>query len=158
MIIFGPMLVLVGIGFCCWLLFTHAVFALSFFVGLTIGTWAFHTGAGVFGGIAAGLVPGGATICIGQLTLAFVPWTWLRLLIILLYVAPATVAGYSATHGITHMAMSSPAWHTVFAVVGAVAIGITTLVRFTAWPQTDQQDSAWRGANISAGASPAGSD
>jgi hypothetical protein len=29
----------------------------------------------------------------GQLALAFVPWVWLRLLIILLYVAPAIVAG-----------------------------------------------------------------
>ncbi|MGC0321047.1 MFS family permease [Bradyrhizobium sp. USDA 326] len=131
MIIFGPLLILVGIGFFCWLLFTLAVFALPFFVGLTIGIWAFHTGAGVFGGIAAGLVAGGATICIGQLALAFAPWTWLRLLIILLYVAPATVAGYSATHGITQMVMSSPAWQMFFAVVGAVAVSITALVRFT---------------------------
>ena len=37
MIIFGPLLVIVGIGFVCWLLFTLAVFALPFFVGLTIG-------------------------------------------------------------------------------------------------------------------------
>ncbi|WGD53501.1 hypothetical protein QA641_06190 [Bradyrhizobium sp. CB1650] len=131
MIIFGPLLVLVGIGFFCWLLFTFAVFALPFFVGMTIGTWAFHTGAGVLGGAAAGLMAGGVTNGIGQLALAFVPWTWLRLLIILLYVAPATVAGYSATHGITQMATSSPAWQTVFAVVGAVAVSITALVRFT---------------------------
>ncbi|MCA1437216.1 hypothetical protein I6F33_30155 [Bradyrhizobium sp. BRP20] len=131
MIIFGPLLILVGIGFFCWLLFTLAVFALPFFVGLTIGIWAFHTGAGVFGGIAAGLVAGGATICIGQLALAFVPWTWLRLLIILIYVAPATFAGYSATHGIVQMGISSPAWQMVFAVVGAVAVSMTALVRFT---------------------------
>jgi len=44
MIIFGPLLVIVGIGFICWLLFTLAVFALPFFAGLTIGIWAFHTG------------------------------------------------------------------------------------------------------------------
>ncbi|MBR1025092.1 hypothetical protein JQ559_15420 [Bradyrhizobium viridifuturi] len=131
MIIFGPLLVLVGIGFFCWLLFTLAVFALPFFVGLTIGTWAFHTGAGLLGGAAAGLVAGGATICIGQLALAFVPWTWLRLLIILLYVAPTTVAGYSATHGIAQIAMPSSTWQTVFAIAGAVAVSITALARFT---------------------------
>ena len=85
MIIFGPLLVIVGIGFFCWLLFTLAVFALPFFVGLTIGIWAFHTGAGALGGIAVGLVAGGVTFGIGQLALAFVPWAWLRLLIILLY-------------------------------------------------------------------------
>ncbi|MBB4373693.1 hypothetical protein GGD63_006521 [Bradyrhizobium sp. cir1] len=111
-----------GIGFFCGLLFTLAVFALPFFVGLTIGAWAFHTGAGALGGIAAGLVAGGATIGIGQLALAFVPWTWLRLLINLLYVAPATAAGYSAMHGIAQMAMSSPAWQTDFAVVGLLPL------------------------------------
>ncbi|WP_312010502.1 hypothetical protein [Bradyrhizobium neotropicale] len=56
MIVFAPLLVLVGIGFFCWLLFTLAVFALPLFVGLTIGIGAFHTGAGAIGGAAAGLV------------------------------------------------------------------------------------------------------
>ncbi|MCP3476438.1 hypothetical protein NLM33_40175 [Bradyrhizobium sp. CCGUVB1N3] len=130
MIIFGPLLVTVGIGFFCWLLFMLAVFALPLFVGLTIGAWAFHTGAGVLGGIAMGLVAGGATFGVGQLALALVPWVWLRLLIILIYVAPATVAGYSATHGIAQMAMSSPIWQTILAVFGAIAVSITAFVRF----------------------------
>jgi hypothetical protein len=131
MIIFGPLLVIVGIGFICWLLFTLAVFALPFFAGLTIGIWAFHTGAGVLGGIAVGLVAGGVTFGLGQLALAVVPWAWARLLIILLYVAPATVAGYSATHGIAQMAMPSPTWQTIFAVIGAIAVSVTAFVRFT---------------------------
>ncbi|MDA9398534.1 hypothetical protein, partial [Bradyrhizobium sp. CCBAU 45389] len=103
MIVFAPLLVLVGIGFFCWLLFTLAVFALPLFVGLTIGIGSFHTGAGAIGGAAAGLVAAGASIGIGQLALTLVPWTWLRLLIILIYVAPTTFAGYSATHGIAQM-------------------------------------------------------
>ena len=131
MIIFGPLLVIVGIGFFCWLLFNLAVFALPFFAGLTIGIWAFHTGAGVLGGIAVGVVAGGITFGLGQLALAFVAWTWLRLLIILLYVAPAAVAGYSATHGIAQMAMPSPTWQTIFAVIGAIAVSVTAFVRFT---------------------------
>lgn len=131
MIILGPLLVIAGICFFCWLLFTLAVFALPFFVGLTIGIWAFHTGAGVLGGVLVGVVAGGATFGIGQLALAFVPWTWLRLLIILAYVAPAAVAGYSATYGIAHMAMPSATWQTIFAVIGAIAVSITTFVRFT---------------------------
>lgn len=131
MIIFGPLLVIAGIGFFCWLLFTLAVFALPFFVSLTIGIWAFHTGAGALGAILAGLVAGGATLGIGQLALAFVPWAWLRLLIILLYVAPATVAGYSATHGIARMAMLSAAWQMIFSVIGATAVSVTGFLRFT---------------------------
>jgi hypothetical protein len=132
MIILGPLLVIVGIGFFCWLLFNLAVFALPFFVGLMIGIWAFHTGAGVLGGIAVGLVADGVTFGIGQLALAFVPWAWLRLLIILLYVAPATVAGYSATHGIAQMAMPSPTWQMIFAVFGAIAVSVTAFVRAAA--------------------------
>lgn len=54
-----------------------------------------------------------------------VPWAWLRLLIILLYVAPATVAGCSATYGIVQMVMPSPTWQTIFAV------SVTPFVRFT---------------------------
>ena len=131
MIIFGPLLVIVGIGFFCWLLFNLAVFALPFFTGLTIGVWAFHTGAGVLGGIAVGLVGGGLTFGLGQLALAIVPWTWLRLLIVLLYVAPATAAGYNATHGIAQMAMPSPTWQSIFAVFGAIAVSVTAFVRFT---------------------------
>jgi hypothetical protein len=132
MIIFGPLLVILGIGFFCWLLFTLAVFALPFFVGLTISIWAFHTGAGALGGIVAGLAAGGLTFGIGQLALAVAPWAWLRLLVILIYVAPATVAGYSATHGIAQMAMPSPTWQMIFAVIGAIAVSITAFVRFTA--------------------------
>jgi len=131
MIVFGPLLVIVGIGFFCWLPFNLAVFALPLFAGLTIGIWAFHTGAGVLGGIVVGVVAGGMTFGLGQVALALVPWTWLRLLIILLYVAPASVAGYSATHGIAQMAMPSPTWQTIFAVIGAIAVSVTAFVRFT---------------------------
>ncbi|MCP3418617.1 hypothetical protein NLM16_31360 [Bradyrhizobium brasilense] len=131
MIVLGPLLVIVGIGFFCWLLFTIAVFALPFFVGLTVGMWAFDSGAGALGGILVGLVAGGATFCVGRFALTFLPWTWLRILIIILFVAPATVAGYSATHGIAQMAMASATWQLIFSVLGAVAVSITAFVRFT---------------------------
>jgi len=127
----GPLLVLLGIGFFCWLLFTLAVFALPFFVGLTAGVWAFHTGAGMLGGIFVGLLAGGVTFGVGQFALAFAPWTWLRLLIILLFVAPATFAGYSATHGIAQIAMPSATWQMIFSVIGAIAVSVTTFIRFT---------------------------
>ena len=131
MIVLGPLLVILAIGFFCWLLFTLAVFALPVFAGLMVGMWAFHTGAGALGGIIAGVLAGGATFGVGQLAMAFLPWAWLRLLIILLFVAPAAVAGYSATHGIAQMAMPSPTWQTVFSVIGAIAVSVTAFIRFT---------------------------
>ncbi|WP_457797057.1 hypothetical protein [Methylocystis sp. S23] len=129
MIIFGPLLVIAGIGFFCWLLFTLAVFALPLYAGLTVGNWAFHTGAGWLGGAIVGAIAAGVTFGVGQLALAFVPWTWLRLAIVIVYAAPATVAGYYATHGIAQMAMPSATWQMIFSLVGAVAVGVTALIR-----------------------------
>jgi hypothetical protein len=109
MFLFAPFLVIGAIGFFCWLLFTLAVFALPI----------------------VGLVAAGAAFGIGQLLLIFVPWTWAKLLIIAVYTAPAAVAGYSATHGITLMAMSSPVWQMIFSVIGVIAVGITALLRIS---------------------------
>ncbi|HET6608946.1 MAG TPA: hypothetical protein VFG62_19890 [Rhodopila sp.] len=131
MIVFGPLLILIGICFFCWLLFTLAVFALPFLAGVMAAIWAYHTGAGLLGGIIVGMVAGGACFGLGQLALAFVPWTWLRLLIILVYVAPATMAGYGATHGLAQIAMPSPVWQAIFSVIGAIAVTVTSFMRFT---------------------------
>ncbi|MDI3563406.1 hypothetical protein [Bradyrhizobium sp. Arg816] len=131
MIILGPPLVILVIGLFCWLVFPLAAFALPLFVGLTIGIWAFHTGAGMLGGIVTGLVAGGVSFGVARLALALAPWAWVRLLTILLYVAPATVAGYSATYGIALMTVPSPIWRTIFAVVGAIAVSITAFIRLT---------------------------
>lgn len=129
MTILGPALVIVGIGFLCWLLFNLAVFALPVYVGLTVGIWAIHNGAGPLGGIVAGLAAGGVTFGIGQLAVAFIPWAWLRFLVVLAYAVPAAVAGYSATHGIAQMAISSSAWQATFAAIGATAVGVTAVTR-----------------------------
>ena len=130
MLVLGPLLILIAIGFFCWLLFTLAVFALPFFVGLTVGVWAFHTGSGVLGGILVGAAAGGATFGVGQFALAFAPWTWLRVLTIVLFVAPATGAGYSATHGIAQIAVPSATWQMIFSVIGAIAVSVTTFRHF----------------------------
>ncbi|PWB95165.1 hypothetical protein [Methylosinus sporium] len=141
MIIFGPLLVIAGIGFFCWFLFTLAVFALPFYAGLTVGAWAFHTGAGWLGGAIVGVIAAGGTFGVGQLALAFVPWTWLRLAIVLVYAAPATVAGYYATHGIAQMVMPSTTWQMIFSLVGAVAVGISALIRITGAIPLDREET-----------------
>ena len=40
------------------------------------------------------------------------------------------------------MAMPSPTWQTIFAVIGAIAVSVTAFVRFTEWPRPDQPDRA----------------
>lgn len=128
MIIFAPILVLGAIAFVCWLLFNLAVFALPFAAGVYAFFWAYHTGAGLLA-IVVGLVAGAATFGIGQLLLIVIPWTWAKLLIIAAYTAPAVVAGYATTHSVALALMTSSAWQMVFSVVGAIAVGITALLR-----------------------------
>ena len=129
MIFLGIILSIAAIGFFCWLLFTLAVFALPFFAGVTVGAWAYHTGAGWLGAIVIGIVGAGLTLGIGQLLLMVVRPLWAKLLIALVFVAPAVMAGYHATHGIVKHTMPSETWQVVFSVIGAVAVGVTAFMR-----------------------------
>ena len=129
MAILPILLAIATIGFMCWLLFTLAVYALPLFVGVTAGIWAYDTGAGWPGAILVGAAAAGLTLVIGHLLFAVVRPLWARLLVALAFVAPAAVAGYHATHGIVKHAMPSEAWQFAFSILGAVAVGITALVR-----------------------------
>ena len=131
--IIGLILSVFGIGFFCWLLFTLAVYALPLFAGLTGGLAAYHSGSGVIGAILVGFVAGAATWLIGQLAFATVRWAPLRILIALLFVAPAVVAGYSAVLGLGQIGVPSPIWREIFAVIGAICVGGTALARMLAF-------------------------
>ena len=132
MIILGILLSIAAIGLFCWLLFTLAVFALPFSAGVSTGLWAYHTGAGWLGAIVVGLLGAALTLGIGQFLLIVVQPLWARLLIALVFVAPAAIAGYHATHGVVKHTVPSEAWQIVFSIVGAVAVGATAFMRVAA--------------------------
>jgi hypothetical protein len=129
MMFIGILLSVAAISFFCWLLFTLAVFALPFFAGVTAGTWAYHTGAGWLGAILIGIVGAGLTLSIGQILLVIVRPLWARLVIALVFVAPAAIAGFHGTHGIVKHTMPSETWQIAFSVIGAVAVGVTAFAR-----------------------------
>ncbi len=129
MIILGILLCTVAIGFLCWLLFTLAVFALPFFVGVTTGVWAFNSGTGWLGAIIVGALAAGLTFGAGQLLLGTVCPLWAKFAIALVFVAPAAIAGYHATHGIAKHLMPSDAWQIAFSIFGAVAVGVAAFIR-----------------------------
>ncbi|MEK4035398.1 hypothetical protein WOC76_06635 [Methylocystis sp. IM3] len=129
MIILAILTSLAAIGLLCWLLFKLAVLALPVFVGVTVGAWAYGTGAGVPGGILVGAVAAAITLAVGNLLTTFVRPMWLKLIVAAAFVAPAVIAGFHATHGIVKHLMPSDAWQITFSVIGAVAVGITTFVR-----------------------------
>lgn len=129
MAIFVLVVSLFAIGFLCWLLFTLAVYALPFFVGLHLAFVAYHHGAGLVGAILVAFLTGIATFAIGQIAFALVRSPIFQGLIALVFAAPAAVAGYYATFGLLHIGVASEDWCTAFAVLGAALIGAKAFAR-----------------------------
>lgn len=129
MIFLGILVSFAAIGTMCWLLFNLAVFALPFFIGLNAGTWAYGTGAGWLGAILVGFAAAGLTLAVGQGLLLLIRPIWARLLIALVFVTPAGIAGFYATLGIVKHMMPSETWQLIFAVIGAIAVGVTAFLR-----------------------------
>ena len=108
---FGFFVGLFGLGTMLVLLFMLAIYAVPFFVGLTVGIWAFETGAGVIGAILVGIVAG----------------------VVALFAAPAAVAGYHAVLVISALFVPSEAWRHVFAAIGGLAVGVSAAVQLAAF-------------------------
>ena len=135
MIIIGILLNIVGLGVLCWALFTLAIYAFPFFVGLTAGIYAFQAGTGPFGAIVVGFVAGGSALVLGQYAFSVARGPVVRLLIGLLFVVPAARAGYDVTLALSHIGIPSEWWRESFAMLGAIAVGGTAWARVSM--QTD---------------------
>ena len=135
MLVIGLILSMFGIGLFCWLIFTLAVYALPFFVGLTAGMAAFHGGAGVIGALLVGIVAGALTLGIGQIAFAVVRPLPLRAAIAAAFAVPAAIAGYHAVLGLSQIGVPSLVWREVFAWIGAIFIGGTAWARMTVFAE-----------------------
>lgn len=124
-----------GIGLFCWLIFMLAVYALPFFIGLTAGMAAFHSGAGVVGALLVGIVAGALTLGIAQIAFALARPMVLRALIAAVFAGPAAIAGYHAVLGLSQIGMPSLVWREVLAWIGALFIGGTTWARMTVFAE-----------------------
>jgi hypothetical protein len=133
MLVIGLILSVFGIGLFCWLIFTLAVYALPFFVGLTAGMAAFH-GAGVIGALLVGIVAGALTLGVGQIAFAVVRSLPLRAAIAAAFAIPAAIAGYHAVLGLSQIGVPSLIWREVFAWIGAIFISGTAWARMTSLP------------------------
>lgn len=136
MLAFGIVLNTLGLGLFCWLIFALAVYALPFFVALSIGMMAFHGGAGVLGALLVGIAAGALTLAVGQTALAATRSLALRIAIATAFVVPAGVAGYHMVFALSQIGVPSPVWREVFAYLGAVCIGGTAWTRLTVLAET----------------------
>ena len=135
MLVIGLIVSVFGIGLFCWLIFTLAVYALPFFIGLTAGMAALQSGAGVLGALLVGIVTGAVTLAIGQIAFAVVRPPVFRAIIAATYVIPAAIAGYHAVLGLSQNGVPSPVWREVFAWIGALVIGGTAWTRMTVFAE-----------------------
>ena len=129
MAIIGVALSILGLGAICWLLFSLAVYALPFCVGMTIAFAALHGGSGVVIAFGAGTFAVGITLAFGRIAFAAARPPFIRATIGLLYAIPAALAGYHLSHGLAGISMTDEGWRAAFALVGAGLIGITAFSR-----------------------------
>ena len=110
----------------CVLAYTLAVYALPFMLGVTAAQFAYHTGAGF---IRAGFVA--AVAAFGVLALLFdtLRSPILRLIVALVFVAPAAIAGYALVHGVTKEAVPSEIWRQIFCIIGGAFVFVSALMR-----------------------------
>jgi hypothetical protein len=131
MLVIALILNVFGIGLFCWLIFTLAVYALPFFIGLTVGMAAFHGGAGILGALLTGIGAGALTLVLGQVAFAVVRPLILRVMISAAFAIPAAIAGYHAVLGLSQIGMPPLIWREVFAWIGAILTGSTAWARMT---------------------------
>lgn len=129
---------IIGLGIICWVLFSLAVYALPFFVAVTVGHYAYNADIGLIGAIAAAFFAGAATLILGQIAFATIRSTPIRLVLGALYALPAGAAGFHAIKGLSGIGGAGETWTLVFAAIGAVIVGVTAWARVTALAGPDE--------------------
>ena len=127
----GSAFLVFGIGALCALICRLAVDALPAFVACTAGFWAYGTGAGPIGASMVALLAGVGTLAAGRFVFSSTRNGVVRLLVALLFAAPAAFTGYNVVFGLAHLVMESDGWQHVFAGMGALIIGLTAAVRLS---------------------------
>ena len=136
MIAIGVICSIIGLGTLCWLLFTFATLAFPLFAAVSVGIWLSTNGMDSLAAVVLGAIAGTVTLGIGQLVFVMARPTWLRLLVGVVYVVPAGVAGYYAALRLAELALTSEPWKIAIAIAGATVVGVTALARLAALTPT----------------------
>lgn len=117
------------IALLCVAAYTLAIYALPFMLGLTAAQFAYQTGSGLIGAGLVGLVAAGAAFGILALLFDTLRQPVLRLIVALIFAAPAAVAGYALVYGVTKEAVPSEVWRQIFCIIGGGLVGVSALMR-----------------------------
>lgn len=113
----------------CVLAYTLAVYALPFILAVEAARLAYVTGSGLIGAGLVGLVAGGGAYGLLVFAFASLRSPVLRLIVALVFAAPAAVAGYALAHGVTGEAVPSEVWRQIFCVIAGGFVGVSALLR-----------------------------
>lgn len=86
---------------------TLAVYALPFMLGSAAAQFAYQTGSGLIGAGLVGLFAAGVAFGILALLFDTLRSPILRLIVALIFAAPAAIAGYALVYGVTREAVPS---------------------------------------------------
>lgn len=116
----------------CVLAYTLAVYALPFMLGVTAAQFAYQTGSGFIGAGLVGIVTAVAAFGILAFLFDTLRPPILRLIVALVFAAPAAVAGYALIHGVTKESVQSEIWRQIFCIIGGGFVGVSALLRLAA--------------------------
>jgi hypothetical protein len=117
------------IGLLCWVLFQLAVFALPFFAAVTVGLALIKSSGNLAAALAVGLIFGVTTYLVGRWAFRVTPSPLMRMVIAIVFVLPAAVAGYHAVHGLMALGVSSGPLRVALGAAGGVLVGGTAFTR-----------------------------
>ena len=120
------------IAILCVLAYTLAIYALPFLFGLAAAQFAYHTGSGLIGAGLVGLFSAGVAFGVLAVLFETIRSPVIRLIVALVFAAPAAVAGYALVYGITKNAVPSDIWRQIFCVVGGGFVGVAAWMRLAA--------------------------
>lgn len=120
------------IAVLCVAAYTLAIYALPFMLGLTAAQFAYQTSPGLIGAGLVCLVAAGVAFGVLALLFETLRASLLRLIVALVFAAPAAVAGYTLVYGVTKEAVPSEIWRQIFCLVGGGFVGVSVLMRLAA--------------------------
>lgn len=127
----GLLIISVGIGGFCALLYKAAVYAVPVAVGLWAGFAALHLDSGALIAFAVGVVVGAIVFGLGQSVWNSQLPKGLRYAVAVLFVGPAVWTSYCAIQQLAVVFVPGAVWQIAAAIVGAVSVGATAFLRLT---------------------------
>jgi hypothetical protein len=109
--------------------YTLATYALPLMLGFAAARFAYHTGSGLIGTSFIGVVAAAAAFAVFSVLFATLRSSILRLIVALVFAAPAALAGYALVYGMTREAIPSAIWRQVFCFIGGALVGVSALMR-----------------------------